>query len=213
MKTAHLIASAALIAGCAVPAMAQDAPSHTGPRAEVRFTYDFVGATLRTNINPQNRGVFAGDDASDEGTNVGAEIGYDVQAGPAVVGIYAGGDFGETQVNAIARPYALKTGQNWSLGARAGVVSRDVLIYVKGGYSNGELTGVVLPTGSATFFNAYDSKRNGWHVGAGAEFGLRGGLYGKVEYTMHNYDRALVSATEEIRFSRNQLIAGVGYRF
>ncbi|GAA4009644.1 porin family protein [Sphingomonas humi] len=213
MKTAHLIAAVALVAGVAVPAQAQDAPSHTGPRAEVRFAYDFVGATLRTTINPQNRGTFAGDDASDEGTNIGGEVGYDVQAGPAVVGIYAGAEKGSTQVNAISRPYALKTGMNWTVGARAGVVSRDVLIYVKAGYSNGELRGLLLPTASPTFFSAYDSKRNGWHAGAGAEFPIAGGVYGKLEYVHHKYDTATVSTTEELRFSRNQLVAGVGYRF
>nr|WP_314444702.1 porin family protein [uncultured Sphingomonas sp.] len=212
MKTALKFASFALLAGVAMPAQAQDAPSYTGPRVEARVTYDFVGAGLRSTVNPQNRGTF-GDESSNEGTNVGAEVGFDIAAGPAVVGIYAGADFGETQIATISRPYRVDTGENYTIGARAGIVTRDVLVYAKAGYSNGELKPVVLTGGSATFFNGYDSRRDGFHVGAGAEFAVTGALYGKFEYTHHRYDRATISTTEELRFSRNQLAAAIGLRF
>lgn len=212
MKNVLKFATVALVAGVAVPAQAQDAPSYTGPRAEVRLSYDFVGAGLRTTLDPQGRGTF-GDDSSDEGTNLGAEIGYDLAVGPVVVGAYAGAEVGETQIVNVGRPYRFETGTNYTLGARVGVQSRGVLVYAKGGFSNGELKPVVLTGGSTTLFNNYDRNRDGFHVGAGAEFTLTGGLYGKVEYLHHRYDRATISATEELRFSRNQLIGGVGIRF
>lgn len=212
MKNALKIASFALVAGFAMPAQAQDAPSYIGPRAEVRFTYDFIGAGFRSTVNPQNRGTF-GDDSSEEGTNIGAEVGYDLQAGPAVVGVYAGAEFGETGINAIARPYRLETGKNYTIGGRVGITSRGVLIYAKGGYSNGELKPTVLAGGNAALFNGFDRKRDGFHAGAGAEFTLRTGFYGKVEYVHHRYDRATVSTTDEVRFSRNQLVGGIGFRF
>jgi outer membrane immunogenic protein len=212
MKNALKFASFALLAGVAMPAMAQDAPSYTGPRAEVRFSYDFVGAGLRNITDPQGRGSF-GDDSSDEGTNIGAELGYDLAAGPLVVGAYAGAETGSTRIVSIGRPYQFKTGTNYTLGARVGVQSRGVLVYAKGGYSNGELKPVILTGGNAALFNSYDRNRDGFHVGGGAEFTFTGGLYGKIEGLHHRYDRATISATEELRFSRSQLVAGVGIRF
>lgn len=212
MKNALKFASFALLAGVALPAQAQDVPSYTGPRAEVRLSYDFVGAGFRSTLNPQGRGTF-GDDTSNEGTNVGAEVGFDFATGPALVGVYGGAEFGETQINALARPYRFDTGTNYTLGARAGIISRGVLVYAKGGYSNAQLKPVVLTGGNAALFNGFDRNRDGFHAGAGAEFGLSSRLYGKVEYLHHRYDRASISTTEEVRFSRNQLIAGLGLRF
>ena len=212
MKNALKFASFALLAGVAMPAQAQDAPSYVGPRAEARFSYDFVGAGLRNTTNFQGRGTF-GDDSSDEGTNLGVEVGFDAAAGPLVVGAYVGGEFGETQITNIGRPYRFETGPNYTVGGRVGIVSRSVLVYAKGGYSNGKLKPLVLTGGDAAIFNDYDRSRDGFHVGGGAEFNLSGGLYGKVEYLHHRYDRATFPAGDELRFSRNQLIAGVGFRF
>lgn len=212
MKNALKFASFALLAGVAMPAQAQDAPSYTGPRAEARFSYDFVGAGFRNTVDFQDRGTF-GDDSSDEGTNLGVEVGYDLATGPLVVGVYAGAEFGDTQIAAIGRPYRLETGRNYTLGGRVGVTSRDVLVYAKGGYSNGRLKPILLTGANAALFNNFDRERTGFHVGAGAEFNLAGGVYGKIEALHHRYDRATISTTEEVRFSRTQLVGGVGFRF
>ena len=212
MKNALKFAAFALLAGVALPAQAQDVPGYTGARAELRLNYDFVGAGFRNTTNFQDRGTF-GDDTSNEGTTLGGEVGFDIAAGPAVVGVYAGADFGETQIPALARPYRFDTGRNYTLGARAGIQSRGVLVYAKAGYSNGKLEPVILTGGSATLFNGYEKNRDGFHVGAGAEFALSGPLYGKFEYTHHRYNRATVNISEEVRFSRNNLTAGIGLRF
>ncbi|WP_338504490.1 outer membrane beta-barrel protein [Sphingomonas kaistensis] len=212
MKNALKFAAFALLAGVALPAQAQDAPAYTGPRVELRATYDFVGAGFRNTTDFQGRGTF-GDDTSNEGTNIGGEVGFDIAAGPAVVGVYAGAEFGETQILALARPYRFDTGNNYTVGARAGFQTRGVLVYAKAGYSNGELKANVLSGGSTTLFNGYDENRDGFHVGGGAEFALRGRLYGKLEYTHHRYDRATISTSEEVRFSRNNLTAAIGLRF
>lgn len=212
MKNALKFATLALFAGAAVPAAAQDAPTYTGPRAELRATYDFVGAGFRNVTNFQGRGTF-GDDTSNEGTNIGGEVGYDIATGPVVVGVYAGAEFGETQINALARPYRFDTGTNYTVGGRVGITSHSVLVYAKGGYSNGEIKPRVLTGGNAALFNGFDKNRDGFHLGAGAEFGLTGAVYGKLEYLHHRYDRASISTSEELRFSRNQLVAGIGLRF
>ena len=212
MKNGLKIAAFALLAGVALPAQAQDAPAYTGLRAELRRP---TISSAPVSATPPTSRVAAPlvTTPRTKAPRLGAEIGYDIAAGPAVVGVYAGADFGETQILALARPYRFDTGNNYTVGARAGIQTRGVLVYAKAGYSNGELKPVVLTGGSATLFNGFDKNRDGFHVGGGAEFALRGRLYGKLEYTHHRYDRATISTSEEVRFSRNNLTAAIGLRF
>ena len=141
----HLLSIAlAATALVATPAMAQTAPStFTGPRigATVGFSNDkFFGTQAFT---------------------YGAEAGYDIDAGGAVLGVTA-----EIQDNKyITRELALT--------ARAGArVGSKGLLYVAGGYSN---------------IRAYGVTFDGVRFGAGGELALGKNAYVKLEQRYGRY--------------------------
>lgn len=205
----------ALAAGVSTPALAQTETAATpygGARLEARVGYEFVSASIRNVQNFQGRGTF-GDDSISEAVTVGGEIGYDANLGNIVVGGYANVDFGETEVQSVGRPYEFDTGRNITVGVRVGVPTRGVLPYVKGGYSNGRLNETVQTGGNAALFSNFDRNRDGWHVGAGVEAPFAERFYARLDYTYNRYSPFDVGTTEELRFNRHQLFAGVGIRF
>ncbi len=141
----HLLSIAlAATAFVAAPAMAQTAaPTFTGPR---------IGAT----VGFANNKVF-GTDAF----TYGAEAGYDLAAGHAILGVTA-----EIQDNKdITRELALT--------ARAGAhVGSNGLFYVAGGYSNIRAYGITL---------------DGFRLGVGGEVGIGKHAYVKLEQRYGKY--------------------------
>ena len=141
-----LLAAAAATVLSATPALAQDtaaAATFTGPRigANVGFADDSIFGT--------------------EAFTYGAEVGYDVAVGNAVLGIT-----GEVQDNKdIKRELAL-TGR---AGARVG---SNALLYVTGGYSN---------------IRAYGENIDGVRVGLGGELAIGSNAFAKVEQRYGNY--------------------------
>jgi outer membrane immunogenic protein len=130
----------------ATPALAQDAAatSFSGPRVGVH-----VG--------------FADDDLfGTEAFTYGAEVGYDFDAGGAVVGITA-----EIQdSDDISRELAL-TGR---VGAKLG---SNALVYATGGYSN---------------IRAYGENIDGFRIGGGVELGIGSKGFVKLEQRYGNYE-------------------------
>src|SRR5688500_15664388 len=119
-----LIAAAAGLAA-ATPAAAQDttdASTFSGPRAELRLGFEFIGSGVQDDQSFDERGSF-GDDSSGEDVFGGVEVGYDHQLGSQfVAGVYAGLEFTDTTAgSAGGRPYEAETGRNFTLGARVGV--------------------------------------------------------------------------------------------
>jgi outer membrane immunogenic protein len=211
MKTqARLLAASALVA--IAPAAAQDAPNYSGPRAELRAGYEFVQSGVRSTQEFGERGVF-GDDASNEEGMIGAEIGYDAALSGFVVGGYAGFEYSDANIGSAGRPYTFNTGNNMTVGVRAGIaLNPGALLYVKGGYSRGKLK-VVNEGPNPALFADYDSVRDGYHIGAGVElpFGTR--YYARGDYVYHRYSPFDVTANDTLKFSRHQLVAAVGIRF
>ncbi len=221
MKTVATITAAAL-AAAASPAAAQaivDTP--LGPRIELRVGWDRLDAVTEVHDGASREEVTTGD----SGITYGGEVGYDmVLSGASVVGIYAGLSkstfetcddlsFGAT---VIARD-CLSAGREIAVGGRIGFVTGpNSLVYLKGGYSNGEFRRDVrnIVTPADNFRET--TKLDGFHLGAGGEFGLTSRAYGKLEYLYTNYaaDKGTVDQYRiETGLERHHVLAGLGYRF
>jgi outer membrane immunogenic protein len=131
----------------ATPAMAQDAAAQTS----------FTGPRVGVNIGVADDDLFG-----TESFTYGAEVGYDFDAGGAVIGIT-----GEIQdSDDITRELAL-TGR---VGARVG---SNALIYATGGYSNIRVIGVNV---------------DGFRIGGGVELGIGSKGFVKFEQRYGNYE-------------------------
>jgi outer membrane immunogenic protein len=206
-----LFASTALIA---VPATAA---GFSGPRAEVRGGFDRTTVDLSYDDGVDS---LSGDDHKD-GFNLGAEVGYDALVGKGVVaGAYAGVEFATTKTcsEVFGNDKAcLKLGRNFTLGARLGAnVSPSTLIYVKGGYSNGQLKAKYTNFDDSTLNASDHANRGGFHFGAGAEVLVGSNGYVRAEYVRTNYNDYDYSDSDfaaGIDTHRDQVLLGFGMRF
>jgi outer membrane immunogenic protein len=215
MKTAALFATAAFAMIASTSAGAQDttdSPTFTGPRIEGQFGYEFVGASPRNIQDFQGRDQF-GDDSIDENVLFGVEGGYDQQVGNVVVGGYAGVDYGDARVQSINAPYQFSVSRQLTAGLRVGVPVRGVLLYAKGGYSNGRLKETVQTGGNAALFADYDRNRNGYHIGAGFDVPVNSSLYTRFDYSYHEFEKFRIGSTQELEFNRHRVVAALGLRF
>jgi outer membrane immunogenic protein len=177
MKTA--IFAAVVAASVSVPAFAQEAAPFTGPHAEVIAGYDSV----------DTNSAFGKPD----GFLYGFGLGYDVQAGPVVLGIE--GEVSDSTASRTLAGVKVDTDRDLYVGGRVGVpMGSTALAYVKAGYTNArvEATGLGGDNG------------DGVRLGAGLEYKLGGNLFVKGEYRYSNYEQGV---------SRNQVVGGVGLRF
>jgi outer membrane immunogenic protein len=197
----------------ATPAFAAE---FTGPRAELRVGYESVdadGAFVNGTVARAGNG-------SEDGVTYGAEIGYDHKIGKNfILGAYAGIDFSDADdCGAIFGndEACFGTGRNITAGVRAGVqVAPRVLLYAKGGYSNGRMKLSYDGVGTVNDFRLRDN-RDGYHIGAGAEFAVTEKAYAKLEYVYTDYDgRGYKNGTFGAGYdtSRHQVMAGFGFRF
>ena len=208
-----MILLAAVSTLVATPAFAAD---FAGPRVEGRLGFDKTTISL---------GISDGvdsfkDKGHDSGVNVGVEAGYDAKVGKLVAGVYAGAEIATTKE--CGELYGndescLKMGRNFTLGARLGAaVSPSALLYVKGGYSNGQLKATYEDFADSSFNSTEKANRGGFHFGAGAEFALSASTYVRAEYVRTNYNDYDYSDGEidlKIDSHRDQAVLGFGLRF
>lgn len=207
----------------ATPAFAQENESNfTGVRFEARAGWDSFGGRV-TMTDPDDADETITVSSSQDKAGYGAELGYDFQLGPVVVGAYAGVDNSSTSrcFEIVGDDIGcLESGRNLYAGGRAGVVvAGNVLIYGRGGYSRGRYSLVHVPdTDVATNYVIADTA-GGYHYGGGVEMAFTPNFYGRIEYVRTRYDRLdTVSPLDDdidvgIRTRRNQVFAGVGLRF
>ena len=158
------VLAAAVAAGFAAPAMAQDNAAFAGFRVEGLVGYDNVGVSGLKNP---------------DGVLYGVGIGYDVATGGIVVGIEADATDSTAKVK-LAGP-DLETDRDLYIGARVGAVVGSGLLYVKAGYTNAriEIDGIGGSNG------------DGVRAGIGYEYLLSGKSYLKFEYRYSNYEAGL----------------------
>jgi outer membrane immunogenic protein len=111
----------------------------------------------------------------------------------------------------------LKLGRNLTAGVRIGaIVTPKLLIYLKGGYSNGQLRATYEDFEDSDFDTSDKANRGGFHAGVGAEFNLTESGFIKAEairtaYKAYDYSDEFVDA--KLDASRTQIVAGFGLRF
>lgn len=230
MKAIFLIGAAAMaLAGTS--AQAQDV---TGFRIEGRLGWEKAGAEAVL-PNPEDDEDETGDEFlvgkdKDDGPAYGVEIGYDVQIGDSfVVGAYGGIDLSDSNmcVELVEDDLSCaELGRTFTAGLRAGVpIGRNSLIYAKGGYSNGKLDLSYDPDVTDNDdeepgeIARFSEKRDGYHLGAGAEIGITSSIYAKLEYVYTDFgsDSYLLDEDEEtsvdVQSDRHQVLLGLGLRF
>lgn len=132
------------------------------------------------NLNGLNSAGFVG----------GGQVGFDVQRGQFVGGVFASYDFSnaETTVSGFEMPEValIEQGDSWSIGARAGLlVNPRTLVYVLAAYSQGEFTFAGEDEDGAT---SKDVTFDGITAGAGVEFALAQNVFLGIEGTHTWYD-------------------------
>lgn len=186
----------ALLAGAvAAPAFAQTAAPFTGLRAEGVVGYDTTDV----------------EDEGADGVLYGAALGYDFQAGRAVLGVE--GELTDSTVDECAvnvdspgDQLCASFGRDIYVGGRAGVaVSPTALLYAKAGYTNARIA-ADYDDGTAAGLNDFSlsDELDGVRVGAGGELAVGPNSYVKAEYRYSNYEDG---------FDRHQAVAGFGFRF
>jgi len=185
----------ALATAAATPALAQDATPFSGLRAEGLVGYD------TTDVEGE----------SSDGITYGAQVGYDVQTRGAVFG--AEGEIADSTVDECVQDVDVtgdelcaSAGRDLYIGGRAGaVVSPNMLVYGKAGYSNARVN-LDYEDGTAGDTLDFEEGENldGVRVGGGVEVALGPNSYAKTEYRYSNYEQG---------FDRHQVVAGFGFRF
>jgi outer membrane immunogenic protein len=206
-----------ILAASAIAAAPATAATFSGPRAEVRAGWDRM--TLDLSYHDGADRFSASGHRS--GFDLGAEVGYDYQAGTAlVVGGYAGieGSSAKACTPIVGNDSAcLKLGRNFTVGARLGAaVSPLIMVYVKGGYSNGQLR-ATYENGDDSTLNFTDHvNRGGYHFGLGGEVAVGAQGYVRAEYVRTNYNGEDYSDGDigaSIDGHRDQGLVGFGIRF
>ena len=207
-----ILASVAALA-FSTPAFAQD---FAGPRIEGRIGWDRVNSDAAYDDGTEE---FAGK-GHEDGIAYGIELGYDAMVGNGlVVGAYGGIDLSTTEECGEVfgdDEACVEAGRNFTVGVRAGTpVTEHVLLYVKGGYSNGKIELAYDAEDDDDSFEVSET-RGGFHLGAGGEVNLGGNSYGKLEYVYTNYngfDQVDGEESAMIDTSRHQVLVGFGFRF
>ena len=159
------VLAAALAAGLAAPAMAQDDAAFTGFRVEALVGYDNVNVSGFKNP---------------DGLLYGVGAGYDFALGGTVLGIEAEAADSTAKLD-LGGGVDLKAGRDLYVGGRAGVIVGSGLLYAKAGYTNARV--------KVTGFGGANG--DGIRGGVGYEFILSGKMYAKVEYRYSNYEADL----------------------
>ncbi|MFM5884672.1 MAG: outer membrane protein [Novosphingobium sp.] len=192
-----LMIGAAFAAFAPAAAMAQDATSWSGAHI------DAIGGWDQVKIND---GIAPGVDYKKDGVVYGGALGFDHDTGSVVLGAEAEltGSTAKDCATITTTEYCLKTGRDIYAGARLGVAvgdARDTLLYFKGGYTNAQFK-ATQTTGSTVVTDSTDE--DGYRVGAGIEHKFSDSVSAKVEYRYSDYGSGV---------NRNQVVAGLGFRF
>ena len=163
----------------ATPAMAQDTDTDLGGF--------FVGGVVGYDVVNVDTGTVE----DDEGFIYGITAGYDVDAGPALVGVEV--EWTGTSLDELVN----ERSDDFYAGVRGGLqVDSNDIVYLKAGYTNVSLT---------------DESVEGVRIGAGLEHHF-GGFVVRAEYRYSNYD-----VTDFLGFdgnaNRNQAVLTIGGKF
>ena len=188
---AFLATAATAVVAFAAPASAQQSAPFTGARVEGIVGWDRIQGSGRN------------DDVM-----YGIAGGYDMQMGSALVGI-EGEAADSNNKSCVGAGTALnsrlcaKAARDLYIGGRVGtVVGGRTLLYAKAGYTNARFK--LTDDDGSSQITLDRSNLDGIRLGAGAEYAVGPNSFVKAEYRYSNYEQG---------FSRNQVVAGFGFRF
>lgn len=173
---------------------------------------------------------------NDSGVFYGVGVGYDLPAGPVLVGIEAElssstNGFEETvsDLDIDGSVYdgtlSVEDGLNWYIGGRLGTwVSDSTAFYGKVGYAKTTIDiDAVGTVDGVSGSDSADLNFSGFRFGAGVEQRLGANAFGKLEYRYTSYSDGEVEydgdtvdisdVFDAVDLERHQIVAGVGYRF
>ena len=221
MKTTIALLAAASIAAIATPAVAQEKAPFSGLRVGVEAGYDHLRSGSSEDIDT-TRDI----DQSIDGVVYAGVVGYDAAVGEKLR-IGAEASFGDSTAswdNDDNQPTVFNLGRVEAqreiyVGGRVGyVTSPDLMLYVKGGYTN-QRFGIDATDGTTSASQRLDT--DGYRIGAGAEYAFSNNVYGGLEYRYSNYSEGELdfnnNTPDSSRFNidtdRHQVVATVGVRF
>ena len=191
--------AAALAASCiASPVFAQD----SGPSAEKAAT------GFRVEAIAGYEGASFDSVRNGSGVLYGLGAGYDVAAGRLRFGLEAEVSDSTAKDCTIfsGTPICSKAGRDLYAGIRAGgMISDNVLLYGKAGYTNFRHSNRFTPAGSTTEFH-FHPEADGLRLGAGTEIAVGSRTFVKAEYRFSNYEAAE-------GYDKHQGVVGFGLRF
>jgi outer membrane immunogenic protein len=222
-----LLATVAVVAlGATVPALAADlgaAPRYTKAPAYAQPIYNWTGFYIGGHLG----GGFGGDNSILGSSRFlgGIQGGADYQFAPNwVAGVEAQYSWTSSSSNSMLFPGGVLVNSNsdqlGSVTGRVGYTFGPTLLYAKGGYAwkdGDNLTATVagVPVG----FAAIGNHRDGYTVGAGAEYMFAPSWSAKLEYMYYNFGTTTIvtapAAAVGSRFNDDEhvLKVGVNYRF
>jgi outer membrane immunogenic protein len=205
-----LFASALCLA--AAPALAQDAETFSGFYVGAQTGWQGDRAKIPDDTTNQN--------VSNDGWQYGAQAGYDMRLGGAVVGIegmISGSSGTGSTTDTAGNVYKLNAGTTFGFSARAGfLVSDPVLLYGRLGYTWASYNYVF----NDTVENSYD--QDGLLVGLGVEYQFSDNISARLEWNYSDlgddvFQRPPVPPSvflpQELNFDRSSVLLGVNFRF
>lgn len=191
------------------------APTRSGPMAAAHRTLRGVRVEARVGWD-QSRN----DGDSSDALLYGLGIGYDHEFGNSFVGGYAAIDWSDARTqNTVlvagtpseTHVVSVDSGKDIELGIRAGYWLGDyVNVYGLLAHTRQSFD-VFVDNQTAATTASRSVDQDGWRVGAGTEYHLPSGVYGKAEYRYSNYgDDPGVPGVDR---DKHQLVTGVGIRF
>lgn len=186
-----LMIGAAFAAFAPAAAMAQDTVSWSGAHVDAIAGWDQM----------KSKDAFGpGLDYKKDGVVYGGGLGFDYDSGSVVLGADAELTGSSAKDCDVVPGACIKNGRDLYAGARVGVPvgdARDTLLYFKGGYTNARFTAESAGVSAST-------DEDGYRLGAGVEHKFGTNVTAKVEYRYSDYGDGV---------NRNQVVAGIGYRF
>jgi outer membrane immunogenic protein len=223
MKTQmfRTILAGALIAATSGAGFAADLQRREMPVAATAPTYalyNWSGAYIGAHLGGdwfRNEATVGGSRVNSDGSTVfgGAQIGYNFQTGPWVMGLEADAGYGNATKTVGIGLLTLRTEKTWSgtARARAGYAFDNLLVYGTGG-----LAWATFKSRLGDNFGVFDSNdktRIGWTAGGGLEYGVSRNVSLKAEYLYADYgrDNTVLGTREKITDHVGRV--GVNYRF
>jgi outer membrane immunogenic protein len=184
-------------AGIASPVFAQDA-GPSADKAATGFRLEAIAGYEDASFDSVRNG---------DGILYGLGAGYDVAAGRFRFGLEAeaSDSTSRTCTTAAGNPFCSTAGRDLYAGVRAGgMISDNVLLYGKAGYTNFRQTSRFTPPGGTEL--RLHPESDGLRLGAGTEIAVGARTFIKAEYRFSNYEASK-------SFDKHQGVIGFGLRF